>query len=285
MHRMKKLIPPFKNPLFFIILPFLILGCKTDKDPGTSPETNTDPWTLVFEEEFENLSSWDIWYGGAFNNEIQLYKEEQLSLDNGILTINTQRKSVSGPTNIFDASPKNFEYVSGRIDSKIFFGPSDQNDEREYRFLARLKLPAGNGMWPAFWLFGDPWPTQGEIDILEARGGQAEVFQSNIFYGTEPNININSDTEAVHTIGQNLTEDFHVYEMIWREDSIDIIFDDERIYTYTANNKNNIRNLFGKKQKIVLNTAVGGLFFFNQNSNSYADNASMEIDWVRVYKK
>jgi beta-glucanase (GH16 family) len=157
--------------------------------------------------------------------------------------------------------------------------------ERQYRFEARIKLPAGHGMWPAFWTYGDPWPTQGEIDILEARGGTPTEYQSNIFYGRSPNRNINRNTEVHHTPGVDLTADFHIYEMIWKSNAIDILFDGEVIHTYTANRDNNIANLFGKKEKLVLNVAVGGLFFSDRNSANYTDNAQMQVDWVRVYKR
>lgn len=272
-----------KNYSPLILLFWCILGCTNNKD--TQPDV-TESWNIIFEDDFNSdLSAWNIWDGGAFNEEIQLYSAEQLSLNNSVLKINIQREDVTGPTSIFDPTIKNFEYVSGRIESKVLFGPSNIDGEREYRFAARIRLPAGHGMWPAFWTYGDPWPTQGEIDILEARGGEPLEYQTNIFYGTSPNVNINQESDILHAIGQDLTSDFHIYEMIWKSNSIDIIFDGELIYTYTANNKNNINNLFGKKQKVVLNTAVGGLFFADQNSDNYADSATMEIDWLRVYKR
>ncbi|MEM8999044.1 MAG: glycoside hydrolase family 16 protein [Bacteroidota bacterium] len=268
----------FLNPLFWFIL-----GC------GDSQETQLDapdPWTMVFEDDFNNdLSAWNIWESGAFNEEIQLYRIEQLSLENSVLTIAVKREDDTGPTSIVDNTVKNFEYVSGRIESKTLFGPSNADGEHEYRFAARIRLPAGHGMWPAFWTYGDPWPTQGEIDILEARGGKPLEYQTNIFYGTSPNINLNQDTDILHYVEQDLTADFHVYEMIWKSTSIDIIFDGELLYTYTANGNNNISDLFGKKQKVVLNTAVGGWFFTDRNPANYVDNASMEVDWVRVYKR
>ena len=262
---------------------FIVTGCKSSDE---RQEQVNEPWNLIFEDDFnDDLSFWNVWYGGAFNEEIQLYRPEQLSIDNGILKINVQRENISGPTSIFDSTPKSFEYVSGRIESKELFGPSNIDGNREIRFAARIKLPFGHGMWPAFWSYDDPWPTQGEIDILEARGGEPLEYQSNIFYGSTPNINTNQGTERVYEIGQDLTSAYHTYEMIWRSNSIDIIFDDQLLYTYQANNNNNINNLFDKKQKIVLNVAVGGIFFIDQNSNNYADSSTMEIDWVKVYKR
>jgi hypothetical protein len=270
--------------IFLMLISFFIVtGCASRDE---RQEQVNEPWNLIFEDDFnDDLSFWNVWYGGAFNEEIQLYRPEQLSIDNGILKINVQRENISGPTSIFDSTPKSFEYVSGRIESKELFGPSNIDGNREIRFAARIKLPFGHGMWPAFWSYDDPWPTQGEIDILEARGGEPLEYQSNIFYGSTPNINTNQGTERVYEIGQDLTSAYHTYEMIWRSNSIDIIFDDQLLYTYQANNNNNINNLFDKKQKIVLNVAVGGIFFIDQNSNNYADSSTMEIDWVKVYKR
>jgi len=270
--------------IFLMLISFFIVtGCASRDE---RQEQVNEPWNLIFEDDFnDDLSFWNVWYGGAFNEEIQLYRPEQLSIDNGILKINVQRENISGPTSIFDSAPKSFEYVSGRIESKELFGPSNIDGNREIRFAARIKLPFGHGMWPAFWSYDDPWPTQGEIDILEARGGEPLEYQSNIFYGSTPNINTNQGTERVYEIGQDLTSAYHTYEMIWRSNSIDIIFDDQLLYTYQANNNNNINNLFDKKQKIVLNVAVGGIFFIDQNSNNYADSSTMEIDWVKVYKR
>lgn len=284
---MKRLKFPFEIVWLFLISICFFLGCKSPKNEDSQQQSSADneSWNLIFEEEFDDLSAWNIWYGGAYNNEIQLYRGEQLSIDSGMLHIHALRKSIMGPTLPTDTNPKNFEYVSGRIESKQTFGPSDKAGESVYRFMARIKLPFGHGMWPAFWSYGDPWPTQGEIDILEARGGVTNKFNSNIYYGPKDGININHDTEAKFTVEQNLTEDFHVLEMIWYADSINILLDHQLMYTYTANSNNNIDKLFGKKQKVVLNTAVGGWFFEDQNSSNYADSSTMIVDWVRVYKK
>ena len=142
-------------------------------------------------------------------------------------------------------------------------------------------------MWPAFWSYGDPWPTKGEIDILEARGNQPMSFQSNIFYGNEPNVVLtqNIDTEKVYNLNIDLTDDFHIYELIWSANKLEIRFDDETLHTYSANSKNYIASFFGKKQQIVLNIAVGGDFFHGANSSNFTNNAIMEVDWVKVYQR
>lgn len=261
-----------------------------EEPDGPDPESE-DPnrsWNLVWEEEFDgDLSDWNIWQSGAFNNEIQLYRPEQLELQDGILTINVQRETITGPNNPFDATPKEFQYVSGRIESKTTFGPSSAQGETEYRFMAHIKMPPGNGMWPAFWSFGDPWPTRGEIDIIEARGNLPMEFSSNIFYGTEPGIPITNieNTLAEHEVDVDITSDFHTYELIWTANNLEIWFDGALLHRYTANPLNYIATIFGQKQQIVLNTAVGGFFFPNTSPSTFVDISEMQVDWVRVYKR
>ena len=258
------------------------------QDQNQSGHNNDGEWNLIFEEEFsDNFDKWNVWRGGAFNNEIQLYTQEQMRIENGILTINAEKKTVTGASNPFDPAIKEFQYVSGRIESKQQFGPSDRKGENEYRIMSRIKLPSGNGIWPAFWTYSDPWPTKGEIDILEARGNQKTRFQSNIFYGTEVNTSLtkNDDTSKSHELNMNLTSDFHVYELIWKTDSLEILFDNQLLHTYTADNKNYIAELFGDKHQIVLNLAVGGGFFEGVDANTFVNTSSMEVDWVKIYKR
>ena len=264
---------------------------RTDAVPdGTSdPNVKNATWSLVWEEEFDNdLSAWNIWEGGAFNDEIQLYREEQLSVANGILTITTQRQNVSGDTSPFDDTQKNFEYVSGRIETKVQYGPSDTSGEQNYRFVARIKLPKGFGMWPAFWSFADPWPTKGEIDVLEARGNEPTKFQSNIFYGDVPGPEnlTSSNNEKFYTNLPDLTADFHNYELIWTKQKLTIKLDDDILTEYNdIKGTPTVADLFNNKHQIVLNNAVGGKFFPNTNSANYVNNATMQVDWVRIYKK
>ncbi len=275
-----------KTLTLFLFILCLAINIAEDYEALCGKGESDESWDLVFEEEFENdLDSWNIWNSGAFNEEIQYYRAEQLSLNDGLLNISIERKSITGPTLPTDDEPKDFEYVSGRIESKSLFAPTDTDGEREYRFVARIKLPSGHGMWPAFWTYGSPWPTRGEIDIIEFRGGERDRYISNLFYGPRPGKSINTNTVAKHQIGRDLTADFHNYEMIWKADSIDILFDGKLLHSYQANETNNISEFFGKPQMIVLNTAVGGWFFEDRNSANYSDTATMQVDWVRVYKR
>lgn len=285
----------------YALLIFVVSSCTgTDKgdvnmDPTQEMPVAESPitteWLMIFEDDFDdpNLPEWNVWNSGAFNQEIQLYRPEQLDVQNGIMTINVQRNTVVGDTDPFNTTQKTFEYVSGRLETKKQFGPSAIEGERELRYMARIKMPPGNGMWPAFWSYGDMWPTNGEIDLIEARGNEPTRFSSNIFYGTQPGIpltNNDANTLTEYDLELDITTDFHVYELIWTADSLSIIFDGELLKKYEATPLNFINELFGKKHQIVLNTAVGGVFFPpNANSSNFADTSEMQIDWVRVYQR
>lgn len=245
-------------------------------------------WQLVFTEDFaSNLDQWFIWEGGAFNDEIQLYRNEQLSLENGILTIAAKREAVKGANNIFDDTEKSFDYVSGRIHTVKQFGPTDTEGDRIYRIMSRIKLPTGNGMWPAFWSFADPWPTLGELDFFEARGNAGNKLETNIFYGTEPGkvITKQRDTKMKYNSPLDLRQDFHTYEALWSKSGLTLKVDNVTYAEYTASNLNGLTQMFGSKHNIILNLAVGGVFFKNINPATFINNSTMEIDWVRVYKK
>jgi len=235
-------------------------------------------WTKTFGDDFStNLNSWNTWYGGAFNNELQLYQAANLSVTNGNLVISARNETVSGPTTPFDATPKTFNYTSGRIESTTNFSASGSTPV--VRMMARIKLPAGYGMWPAFWSYGDPWPTQGEIDILEARGQEDLKYQTNYFYGKTVNRNLVRGAEGFVTTDVSLQTCYHVYEMIWSQTDLKYYFDGVLVKT---NSGSYVPSLFGKTERITLNLAVGGLFFSNLNP-SLIQTGTMYVDWVKVF--
>ena len=235
-------------------------------------------WTKSFDEGFSgDLNSWSTWYGGAFNNELQLYQAPNLSVTNGNLVISARKETVAGPTTPFDATPKTFNYTSGRIESKTNFSASSSSPV--VRMMARIKLPAGYGMWPAFWSYGDPWPTQGEIDILEARGQEDMKYQTNYFYGKIANRNLVRGAEGFVTTDVSLQTCYHVYEMIWSQNELKFYFDGVLVKT---NSGSYVQSLFGKTERITLNLAVGGLFFSNLNP-ALIQTGTMYVDWVKVF--
>ena len=235
-------------------------------------------WVKTFEDNFDaSLTKWNTWYGGAYNNELQLYQAPNLAVASGNLIISARAEQLTGPTTPSDGTIKSFNYTSGRIESIQTI--SSSSAVPKVRLSARIKLPAGYGMWPAFWSYGDPWPTQGEIDVLEARGQEDFKYQTNYFYGRTANRNLVRSAEGYVTTGTSLQSCYHVYELVWSQNALQFYFDGVLVKTNTGGY---VTSLFGKTEKIVLNLAVGGNFFSNLNPSLIVPG-TMYVDWVKVY--
>ncbi|KAA5549316.1 glycoside hydrolase family 16 protein [Adhaeribacter rhizoryzae] len=294
---------------FLLLCLLAAVGCKKDSPaiqatpvgdavaeakPGTTPPaiaptvcnfdvanttlTNSG-WTLIFEDNFDtDLSKWNIWTGGAFNNELQYYQPQNLTLANGVLAITAKKETVTGATTPYDATPKTFNYTSGRIESKTLVSANATTPK--VRLMARLKLVSGYGLWPAFWSYGDPWPTQGEIDIVEARGQEPTKYQTNYFYGKTANHNLVRNATGYITADADLTTCYHVYEMVWEQNKLTSYLDGKVVEVKTSGGY--IPSLFGKSEKITLNLAVGGEFFSNLDPSKIA-TGTLYVDWVKVF--
>jgi beta-glucanase (GH16 family) len=250
--------------------------CDYDLNETTLTSTG---WSKIFEENFgADLSQWNTWTGGAYNNELQYYQAANLQVANGNLVVTAKKETITGATTPSDPTSKTFQYTSGRIESKTNFSAAAASPK--VRMIARIKLPAGYGMWPAFWSYGDPWPVNGEIDILESRGNEPFKYQTNYFYGRAANRNVVKNQVGFITTNVNLTTCYHMYEMIWAQNSLTFLFDGQVVETMTGSY---VPNLFGKTERITLNLAVGGNFFTNLNV-SQIQTGTMYVDWVKVFK-
>jgi beta-glucanase (GH16 family) len=239
-------------------------------------------WEKAFDDDFESgFSKWNIWTGGAFNNELQYYSASNLEQVEGNLVITAKKETVTGATHPWDPTQKSFDFTSGRIESKTNISASSANPK--VRMMARIKLPKGIGMWGAFWSYGDPWPTQGEIDALEARGNEGTKYHTNYFYGTAANANLVSGAEGHITADADLTECFHVYELIWEQNKLTSYLDGTIVEVKKSGGY--INGMFGKQQRITLNLAVGGNFFPGDLDPNTIEPGTMLVDWVKVYTK
>jgi beta-glucanase (GH16 family) len=245
-------------------------------DPGNYAPAG---WTLNWAEDFStNLGSWNIWTGGAWNEELQHYQAANLTLSGGILSITAKREQVTGATNPYDATPKSYDFTSGRIESKALFGAGVTANK--VRFAARIRLPSGYGMWPAFWSYGDPWPTQGEIDILEARGNLPTQYQTAYYYGRRSGVNLVRNSAVVIQTASSLVDCWHVYEVVWTKDALLLYLDGQQVDAKTGGY---VPNLYRKKERLTLNLAVGGLFFAGISPELVEAPGIMQVDWVKVF--
>jgi beta-glucanase (GH16 family) len=246
-------------------------------------------YTKIWGEEFSGtLSQWDVWNSGAYNNELQMYRPANVTIADGKLVLTAKKETVTGATDPDNSTRKTFNYTSGRIESKTYFSANTTNPV--LRFSARMKLPPGYGMWPAFWTYGEDWPTNGEIDIMEAQGQQPKVYTTDYWYGAvfeEPE-EVTAKDGAIITSSVDLTTCYHVYESIWQKDTLSFLFDGKVVnkkYTGDATGGGGyVAAMFGKLQRIALNAAVGGDNFTNLDKSKIQVGTTY-VDWVRVYSK
>lgn len=269
----------------------LALVTDTAKVPGICEYDLNDAalqaqgYTKVFEDNFSslNLNQWQVWNSGAYNEELQMYTPRNLSIVDGKLLIKPVRERVTGPTDPDDSTPKTFNFTSGRIESNYRFKASTATPK--VRISARIKLPLGYGTWPAFWTYGDNWPTGGELDILEGFGLK-NFYNTNIWYGSTPGT---ADHEYDHamTYVQSQTDQtscYHVYEAIWQKDTVTFLFDGYVVSKLVSSSTAGkfIPRFFNKEHHITLNAAIGGTQFGPLDPSQIV-LGNTYVDWVKVY--
>lgn len=268
--------PPTRN--VNINNPTLTVADNDQVSPG-------DTLTLVWADEFNDAQlDPELWffetgdgsqYGipGWGNNELQYYDPDNASLANGLLLIEARSEMSNG-----------FNYTSARIHTR------DRFAFRYGRIEARIRLPGGQGIWPAFWMLPQDdqyggWAASGEIDIMEAvnlGGTGGNDVHGTIHYGGEWPANVFSG--ETYLVPADATAEFHTYAVEWDTSEIRWYVDD---VLYSMRNSWNSTGgafpaPFDQHFYILLNVAVGGNFPGNPDGSTFFP-VSMEVDWVRVY--
>jgi len=235
-------------------------------------------WVLVWADEFDgpniNTSYWgyDLGCSGWGNNEWENYTNSSNNafIENGNLVIQA-----------INTGGGNCGYTSARLKTqgKVHFTYG--------RIEARIKMPYGQGIWPAFWMLGENistvgWPACGEIDIMEMVGGGAG--RDNVCVGTAHWDNgghqYNGNSISVPW-PEKLADNYHIYAVEWDATSIKWFFDGTQYHT--VNIGSGMEEFVGKDFFILLNLAVGG------NWPGYPDASTvfpqrMYVDYVRWYQ-
>ncbi len=175
------------------------------------------------------------------------------------------------------------EYTSARLNTAGKF-------EQMYgRFEARIKLPTGQGMWPAWWLLGNnidsvSWPQCGEADIMENIGSTPSTNYGSL-HG--PGYSGGQDLTGSYALsdGGTLSDDFHVYALEWEENVVRFYFDGVNYETRTpADVPSGDVWVYDHPFFIILNVAVGGYWPGDPDGTTQFPQ-TMEVDYVRVYSK
>lgn len=237
-------------------------------------------WKLAWNDEFEysglpDNSKWSYELGGNGwgNNELQYYTEKDTlnaEVENGLLKI-TARKQTR----------EDKQYTSARLLTR------NKAEFKYGKIEVRAKLPAGKGTWPAIWMLGTNidkvgWPKCGEIDIMEHVG-----FEKDSIFGTVHNESYNGmkGTQKVkgHVIN-NPYDSFHVFSIEWTPEKIDFMMDNQ-VYNHFVNEHKTINEWpFDQPFFLILNLAIGGDWGGKYGVDNDVFPASMEVDYVRVYK-
>jgi beta-glucanase (GH16 family) len=244
-------------------------------------------WHLTWSDEFNasngtppDPAKWNIVTGGKGfgNNELETYTSRPANIQqkDGNLVITAQKEDLTGP----DGIPRH--YTSARINTQNHF------TQKYGRFEARIQLPTGKGIWPAFWLLGDnhataPWPNCGEIDILETIGAPDTMYST--LHG--PGYSGGKGISAKYPLptGQQVDTGFHLYAVEWSPSDIKFFFDDHLIAHRTpADLPPNTTWVYDHPFYILLNLAVGGYWPGNPDDTTTFPQ-QMLIDYVRVYSR
>ncbi len=214
--------------------------------------------------------------GGWGNNERQFYTTSTSNAvhdGNGNLVITARRENPAD----YQCYYGRCEYTSARLVT------SGKFSQAYGKYEARIKIPRGQGIWPAFWMLGQDigqvgWPNSGEIDIMENIGREP-----NRVYGTVhgPGYSGGAGITGSRDIGRPLADEFHTYGVEWSPDLIRWFLDGQEYHRITPANLGGNRWVFNKPFFMILNVAVGG------NWPGYPDGStqfpqSMVVDWVRV---
>lgn len=262
------------NKIILLTSLSIVLGCSTSEK-----QTVTTMNQLVMQDEFDvagapNTAIWsyDIGTGsnGWGNNELEYYTDrpQNIKVEDGVLKITALRESYNGSA-----------YTSARILSKGKF------EQKHGRFEARIKMPWGKGVWPAFWLLGAnsqtvAWPQCGEIDIMEFLGSNPTTVFGTVHGPGYSGANAISKS---YTLPNNrFDNDFHVFGIEWGEDYINYYVDDV-LYNQITPSDANGEWVFNQPFYIILNLAVGGNLPGSPNSETTFPQ-TMLVDYVRVYQ-
>ncbi len=261
------------------------LVCRAQNPPSALKD---EGWKLVWSDEFDgpdaspvDRSKWVLETGGEGwgNEELEYYTDRAANvfLRGGNLVIRAVAEKFP------QSDPKARNYTSARLKTQGKFS------QTYGRFEARIKIPFGQGMWPAFWMLGDDiekagWPGCGEIDIMENIGKEPSVIHGSI-HG--PGYTGGTGIEAPYTLpgGQRLADDFHVFAVEWSPDSIAFYVDQTMYVKRTrADLRPGWKWVFDKPFFLILNLAVGGDWPGSPDSSTRFPQ-EMLVDYVRVYQR
>lgn len=276
--------------LFSMAAMLLVPGAlcqKLDRPPIAKAVSAVADRTLLWSDDFSGArgslpdsQKWSVVTNdsGYGNRELEYYTPRKINVheEDGHLVITARRESFTGPDGQTRA------YTSARMESRGLF------DVQYGRIEARIKLPQGKGLWPAFWLLGNNyesigWPACGEIDIMENVGFEPFTVHGSLhgpgYSGANP-------LSATYSLPGNarFSDGFHVFAIEWEPKEIRFYVDGILYETQKASSLPPGKHwVFDHPFYIVLNLAVGG-YWPGDPEVATRFPATMLVDYVHVYR-
>jgi beta-glucanase (GH16 family) len=263
-------------------------GGSTSAAGGAAATTGPTNWTLAWSDEFNaadgtpvDATKWmhDLGGSGWGNQELEYYTDGTANAQQvgGNLVITATTAGAAQQTCWNGAC----QYTSARLLTSGHYTTTYGKIE------ARIKTPAGKGLWPAFWMLGDnisvvSWPTCGELDIMETIGSDPATLHGSMhgpgYSGASP---LTASTKLAS--GANLSDDFHTYSIEWAPDVVRFYLDSNLYETRTpADMPPGAIWVYNRPFFIILNVAVGGQWPGSPDATTTFP-AQMLVDYVRVY--
>ena len=271
----------------FVLLAAVMSLASACGQSQTASSSTGGPWILVWSDEFGGANSsapdsskWTVETGGDGwgNHELEYYtnRQQNVQIQNGSLVITALKETYTGK----DGVARN--YTSARMMTAGKF-------EQQYgRFEARIKIPYGQGMWPAFWMLGNNsgtvgWPSCGEIDIMENIGKEPAIVHGTIHGpGYSGAAGIGSSFSLA---SGRFADDYHLYAVEWEPNAIRFYVDSNLYATrMPADLPTGAKWVYDHPFFVILNFAVGG-DWPGAPDNTTVFPQTMLVDYVRVYKK
>lgn len=233
----------------------------------------------VWEEDFlgseidELIWTHETGGGGWGNNELQYYTDSPTNsfVGGGYLFIEAKEEALGGR-----------DYTSARLISQ------DKYSVQYGRIDIRAKMPEGKGIWPALWMLGqnfktDGWPRCGEIDIMELIGNQPQIVHGTAHFFGSSNSHEFIGKSTFLPGGKKFSDEFHVFSIVWKENSIEWQLDGKKYFELTSSDVNGADWPFNSDFFFILNIAVGGNWPGAPNASTVFPQ-KMLVDYIRVYQ-
>lgn len=273
-----------KGALLMRVVSLLVAAALLNSLAAQQPASS--PWTLTWSDEFNgedgaspDPAKWVFDVGGGWGNaELESYTSRPVNVKqlDGNLVITAMKEDYTGKDGV--ARP----YTSARIKTRGMFS------QAYGRFEARMQLPLGKGIWPAFWMLGDDigsagWPKAGEIDIMENIGGPGVIYST--LHGPGYSGGKGISQKFLLPAGEEVNTGFHVYALEWAPNDIKFFFDDKLIVERTPKDlPEGTTWVYDHPFFMLLNVAVGGSWPKDPDETTVFPQ-KMLVDYVRVYKR